>query len=184
MKTHFVSLMIALIFLFGCEEPEINNSECQVAFTSDQSSPGDLSTIANPELPKYPCDYLTAERNGVTWTVRAESYMLEGDTLAIATRGDAQNLSFRFKYSGLGTYEIPAKRTSLVFNADAVYFTLIGGDMLTDVSVLAENARVDLLEYDSTENVVKGTFTFHFVEHRGMSTISLEKGFFSVHLPD
>jgi hypothetical protein len=183
MKTAFYGLVFCVV-IAGCEGDDAKTTDCPIRFSSPVSN-SSASVIANPTPPTHPCDYITARKNDVEWTVHAKtSFGFENDTLYVHGSGNEETLGFRFLFTGPGTYEITAKADNRYFDSHAYYCTTVGLDVITSFYQLAQKATVEIVEYNETERVIKGHFEFSLSEYAGSSALRFEQGTFRVHLPD
>lgn len=167
--------------LLGCDRDDVKKTECPVEFSHS------ASTIVNPSPPRYPCDYITAQKNGVSWTIHStSSFAVENknDTLYIFGMGNEESLVFKLLFDGPGTYVLPAIASNRFFTDHAYYYTTIGGDVIASRYVLAQHAAIEVTEYNEEENAIKGNFEFLLIESDGLSSMDFRNGSFSVHLPD
>lgn len=178
MKNLIVYFFICAV-LVGCDKDDAESLGCPVEFSAA------ASTIANPSPAKYPCDYITAQKNGKKWTMHSTAtFGIDNDTLYVFASGTEETLGFKLLFNGMGTYQIPTVANNQTFRDHAYYYTTIGGDVIVSKYVLARQAAVEITEYNETEKIIKGNFGFQLNELEGSSSVNFTEGSFSVHLPD
>jgi hypothetical protein len=182
MKNRILHLAFLALTVISCKNDDQNIDDCNFSHNNSFSS-----MVANPEPPEHPCDYVSAEKNGELWKVHGiTSYTLQGDTLNITGYNFDEQVTFKFFFTGPGSYDIAVTQRDNYYNGTAYYQTLLGGDVIMDYYDLQQTGTVQVSEYNESENLIKGTFQLVFEKRFGSSSkeeINFNNGKFSVHLP-
>jgi hypothetical protein len=107
--------------------------------------------------PTPPLQFITAQKNGVSWTADPSSSNIQGDAVALFgtnfTSSIEETLTIQFKVSGTGNY--PLK------NTPTLYYNTIGRDVFTSRYHLDDSFAnsVNVTNYDPNTNTISGTFS-------------------------
>ena len=185
MKRILVCCLVFSLVLGGCEDDDAP-ALFDCPFTS--SPPALAASMDPPSPPKHPCDFVKAQKNGMQWSAHAAtSFRTGSDTLNITAQVNEETLGIRFLFAGVGTYRILPVGLADYFNDNAYFYISVGRDVIIDHYNLLEEGHVQILEYNETENVIKGVFNLPLIQHPtsdAPKTLLFTEGSFSVHLPD
>lgn len=122
----------------------------------------------NPE----PTDsYFTSRRNNENWKGKT-SIQTYNDSLFVfhtANEPNTEVLLLKIKYDGLKTYTLQ--------NGQALYYTTVGGDVLTSQYVLApaETGTLTITKYDAGQKVLEGSFNLELIKQRSNPENNIDK---------
>ncbi|MGY5850962.1 DUF6252 family protein [Salegentibacter sp. F14] len=104
-------------------------------------------------------DFISATINEENWNGDPEVYLeRETDTLTILGSGDEQVVVFKIKFKEEGTYDLS--------DAQASYYTTIGGDVITSLYKLdpESDSQLTITEYHPESKTIKGNFTLTMLQ--------------------
>ncbi len=104
-------------------------------------------------------DFISAKINQENWNGDPEVYLNpENDTLTLLGAGDEQVVVFKIKFKEEGTYNLS--------DAQANYYTTIGGDVITSFYTLDPEltSQLTITEYHSESNTIKGNFKLNLIQ--------------------
>lgn len=104
-------------------------------------------------------DFISATINEENWSGDPEvSLNQENDTLTLLGAGDEQVVVFKIKFKEEGTYNLS--------DAQANYYTTIGGDVITSFYTLdpESTSQLTITEYHSESNTIKGNYELNLIQ--------------------
>ena len=184
MKRILIYCLLFSLVPAGCEDDAPSSFDCP-------SAPGPSAPSASmdpPSPPEHPCDFVMAQKNGTVWKAHAATYFIEGsDTLHITAHQNEETLGIRLLFTGTGTYRILPVPSARYFEDNAYFYITVGQDVIIDHYNLLEEGHLQIVEYNETQNLIKGVFNLPLIQYPTSGTpktLFFNEGTFSVHLPD
>lgn len=109
----------------------------------------------------YESHFISASINDTNWSgtpdININKY---NDSLTILGYGNEQHVVIKIKFKGEGSYDLE--------NSKTIYFTTVGGDVITNFYTLDLNysSQLKVTEYNPEQNILKGKFEFSLIKER------------------
>lgn len=184
MRKLVIYLLSAAGLILSCDDDRGQESHVQCCENKDGTKnffvlPGQASPI--------PGDYWCVNRNGICWSAySAASYLEDSDTLLIYGSKGEEHLTIKFKFDGVGSYDLTGSGKYTFYGNNATYYVTVGQDVLINHYHPEGMGQLMITYYDKVENVIEGTFDLTMRSQPeytdGPEVIDFTDGKFRIHI--